>query len=69
MSIPEFNLEYQVTAAKLQELERDLAELERDDLNLDPRQILARRNSLSVLIAELKQEILAFELLQSGSLA
>jgi hypothetical protein len=62
-------LEYQITATKLQELERDLAELERDDLNLHPRQILARRNSLSLLIGELKQEILAFELLQNGSLA
>jgi hypothetical protein len=49
--------QYTVTQAKLQELEQGLTALDRPDLNLHPRQMLARRNSFSALIAKLQQEI------------
>jgi hypothetical protein len=49
--------QYTVTQSKLQELEQGLAELDRPDLNLHPRQMLARRNSFNALIAKLQQEI------------
>jgi hypothetical protein len=53
-----------VTQAKLRALEQDLVLLDSPDPGLHPQQILARRNSLSILIDELKKEIVEYEQLK-----
>jgi HTH-type transcriptional regulator / antitoxin HipB len=58
--------QYKITTTKLRDLERDLAMLDSTDPNLHPRQVLARRNSLNLLISELRQEISEYEQLKSG---
>lgn len=50
----------------MRDLERDLAGLDSIDPNLHPRQVLARRNSLNLLISELRQEISEYDRLKSG---
>lgn len=59
--------QYKVTQTKLRELERDLAQLDAPDPHLHPRQVLARRNSLNLLIGEMRQELLEYDRLKSGS--
>jgi HTH-type transcriptional regulator / antitoxin HipB len=58
--------QHKITQTKLRELEKDLAQLDLPDPSLHPRKILARRNSLNILIAELQQEIAEYEQLRSG---
>ncbi|MCY7368071.1 MAG: helix-turn-helix domain-containing protein [Chamaesiphon sp.] len=58
--------QYKVTQTKLRGLEEDLSQLDVPDSNLHPRQIVGRRNSLNLLINELRQEILEYEQLKSG---
>jgi HTH-type transcriptional regulator / antitoxin HipB len=58
--------QYKVSQSKLRDLERDLTQLDAPDSNLHPRQVLARRNSLNLLIDELRQEIAEYVQLKSG---
>ena len=58
--------QYKVTQTKLRALEIDLTQLDVPDPSLHPRQVLGRRNSLSLLISELRQEVLEYEQLKSG---
>jgi HTH-type transcriptional regulator / antitoxin HipB len=59
--------QYKITRSKLRELVLDLATL---DLTTDlhPRQVLARKNSLGILIGELEQEIAEYDRLKSGQI-
>jgi HTH-type transcriptional regulator / antitoxin HipB len=58
--------QYKITQTKLRDLEKDLAQLDAPDPSLHPRKVLARRNSLNILITELRQEIADYEQLRSG---
>jgi HTH-type transcriptional regulator / antitoxin HipB len=58
--------QYKITQTKLRDLEKDLAQLDPPDPSLHPRKILARRNSLNILITELRQEITEYQQLRSG---
>jgi HTH-type transcriptional regulator / antitoxin HipB len=58
--------QYKVSQSKLRDLERDLTQLDALEPNLHPRQVLARRNSLNLLIDELRQEIAEYVQLKSG---
>jgi HTH-type transcriptional regulator / antitoxin HipB len=58
--------QYKITQTKLRDLEKDLAQLDPPDPSLHPRKILARRNSLNILITELRQEIAEYQQLRSG---
>jgi HTH-type transcriptional regulator / antitoxin HipB len=58
--------QYRITQTKLKDLEQDLVALEVPDFSLHPRKILARKNSLNILIRELQQEILEYDQLKSG---
>ena len=49
------------TQTKLRDLLLDLAALDLPDADLHPRQILARQNSLKLLIGELQQEIAEYD--------
>jgi HTH-type transcriptional regulator / antitoxin HipB len=60
--------QYKITQTKLRALEQDLVLLDSPDPGLHPRQILARRNSLAILISELQQETLEYEQLKSGQI-
>jgi HTH-type transcriptional regulator / antitoxin HipB len=51
------NQQYKVSEAKLKDLEKALAQIDSAKADLHPRKILARKNSLKVLIGELRQEI------------
>jgi hypothetical protein len=53
------------TLAKLSALESDLAALNLPNPDLHPHQILARRNSLNLLISELREEISEYDRLKS----
>ncbi len=58
--------QYKVSQTKLRDLETDLTQLDTPDPSLHPRQVLARRNSLMILINELGQEIAEYSQLKSG---
>ncbi len=58
--------QYKITQTKLRGLEQDLATLESSGFDLHPRKILARKNSLNILIGELQQEIAEYDRLRSG---
>jgi HTH-type transcriptional regulator / antitoxin HipB len=58
--------QYKITQTKLRDLEKDLVQLDPPDPSLHPRKILARRNSLNILITELRQEITEYQQLRSG---
>ena len=49
--------QYKITQTKLRDLNLDRAALNLPDSDLHPRLILARKNSLNILIGELEQEI------------
>jgi HTH-type transcriptional regulator / antitoxin HipB len=57
--------QYKITRSKLKELLLDRVTLDLPS-DLHPRQVLARKNSLGILIAELEQEILEYNRLKSG---
>jgi HTH-type transcriptional regulator / antitoxin HipB len=57
--------QYKITQTKLRDLKVDLAKLD-SPVDLHPRKILARQNSLNILIGELEQEILDYDRLKSG---
>lgn len=58
--------QYKITQTKLRDLEQDLLVVEASESELHPRKILARRNSLNILITELQQEIAEYDRLKSG---
>jgi HTH-type transcriptional regulator / antitoxin HipB len=51
------NQQYKVSEAKLKDLEKALTQIDSSKAYLHPRKILGRKNSLKVLIRELRQEI------------
>jgi hypothetical protein len=51
--------QYEITRSKLRDLQIDLAALDLPS-DLHPRQILARKNSLGILIEELEQEMVEY---------
>jgi hypothetical protein len=57
--------QYKITRSKLRNLQLDLATLDLPS-DLHPRQMLARKNSLGILIGELEREITGYERLKSG---
>lgn len=58
--------QYKITQTKLRDLEQDLLVVEASESELHPRKILARKNSLNILITELQQEITEYDRLKSG---
>ena len=61
--------QYKVTQTKLRELEQASTEIEIEDPNLHPRQILSQKNSYNRIVGILKQEIAEYEELKSGRIA
>jgi HTH-type transcriptional regulator / antitoxin HipB len=61
--------QYKVTQTKLRELEQASANIDLEDPNLHPRQILSQKNSYNRVIGTLKQEITEYEELKSGRIA
>lgn len=59
--------QYKITRSKLRNLQLDLATLDLPS-DLHPRQMLARKNSLGILIGELEREITGYERLKSGQI-
>jgi HTH-type transcriptional regulator / antitoxin HipB len=57
--------QYKITRSKLKELLLDRSTLDLPS-DLHPRQVLARKNSLGILIGELEQEIAEYDRLKSG---
>jgi HTH-type transcriptional regulator / antitoxin HipB len=60
--------QYRITQTKLREFEQQLAALDPLDPNLHPRQIIGWRNSYSLTIRQLKQELAEYEQLKSGNI-
>jgi HTH-type transcriptional regulator / antitoxin HipB len=52
--------QYKITQTKLRDLFLDRSALDVPDSDLHPRLMLARKNSLNILIEELEQEIAAY---------
>ena len=59
--------QYKITRSKLRDLQLDRSTLDLP-ADLHPRQVLARQNSLSILIGELEQEIAEYDQLKSGQI-
>jgi HTH-type transcriptional regulator / antitoxin HipB len=62
-------VQYQVTQTKLKDLEKELTMLTPPPTDLHPRQILSRTNSLNILIDTLKQEMVDYDNLKSGTIS
>ena len=60
--------QYKITQTKLKDLKLDRVALDLPDFDLHPRLILARKNSLNILIGELEQEIAEYDRLKSGQI-
>jgi HTH-type transcriptional regulator / antitoxin HipB len=60
--------QYKITQTKLREFERDLADLDPNDPNLHPRQVIGWTNSYNLTIRQLKQELAEYEQLKSGNI-
>lgn len=60
--------QYKITQTKLKDLLLDRSTLDLPDPDLHPRLILARKNSLNILIGELEQEIAEYDCLKSGQI-
>jgi HTH-type transcriptional regulator/antitoxin HipB len=58
--------QYKITQTKLRELEQTSANIDFEDPNLHPRQILSQKNSYDRIIGTLKQEIAEYKELKSG---
>ena len=59
--------QYKITRSKLRDLQLDRSALDLP-ADLHPRQVLARQNSLGILIGELEQEIAEYDRLKSGQI-
>jgi HTH-type transcriptional regulator / antitoxin HipB len=60
--------QYRITQSKLLEFERKLADLDPQDPNLHPRQVIGWTNSYKLTIRQLKQELSEYEQLKSGNI-
>jgi HTH-type transcriptional regulator / antitoxin HipB len=60
--------QYRITQTKLLEFERELADLDPQDPNLHPRQVIGWTNSYKLTIRQLKQEIAEYEQLKRGNI-
>ena len=60
--------QYRITQTKLREFEQQLADLDFEDSNLHPRQVIGWRNSYNLTIRELKHELTEYEQLKSGNI-
>jgi HTH-type transcriptional regulator / antitoxin HipB len=60
--------QYRITQTKLREFEQDLANLDPQDPNLHPRQVVGWTNSYNLTIRQLKQELAEYEQLKSGNI-
>jgi HTH-type transcriptional regulator / antitoxin HipB len=60
--------QYKITQTKLRELEQASANINIEDSNLHPRQLLSQKNSYHKLTNDLKQEIAEYEELRSGKI-
>jgi HTH-type transcriptional regulator / antitoxin HipB len=60
--------QYRITQTKLKEFEQELAAIDPQDPNLNPRQIVGWTNSYNLTIRQLKQEIAEYEQLKSGNI-
>ena len=60
--------QYKITQTKLRDLNLDRSALDLPDSDLHPRLMLARKNSLNILIGELDQEIAEYDRLKSGQI-
>jgi HTH-type transcriptional regulator / antitoxin HipB len=60
--------QYKITKTKLRDLKLDLSGLDAPDSDLHTRLMLARKNSLNILIGELEQEIAEYDRLKSGQI-
>lgn len=60
--------QYRITQAKLLQFEQELADLDPQDPNLHPRQVVGWTNSYKLTIRQLKQELAEYEQLKSGNI-
>ncbi len=60
--------QYRITQTKLREFEQQLADLNPEDHNLHPRQVIGWRNSYNLTIRKLKKEIAEYDQLKSGNI-
>jgi HTH-type transcriptional regulator / antitoxin HipB len=60
--------QYKITQTKLREFEQELANLDPQDPNLHPRQVVGWTNSYNLTIRQLKQELAEYEQLKSGNI-
>jgi HTH-type transcriptional regulator / antitoxin HipB len=60
--------QYRITQTKLREFEQQLADLDPQDPNLHPRQVVGWTNSYKLTIRQLKQELTEYEQLKSGNI-
>lgn len=58
--------QYRITQTKLREFERELANIDPQDPQLHPRQVVGWTNSYNLTIRQLKQELAEYERLKSG---
>jgi HTH-type transcriptional regulator / antitoxin HipB len=58
--------QYRITQTKLREFEQQLADLDPQDPNLHPRQVIGWKNSYQLTIRQLQQELADYEQLKSG---
>jgi HTH-type transcriptional regulator / antitoxin HipB len=58
--------QYRITQTKLREFEQQLADLDPQDPNLHPRQVIGWTNSYQLTIRQLQQELADYEQLKSG---
>jgi HTH-type transcriptional regulator / antitoxin HipB len=60
--------QYRITQTKLLQFERELADLNPQDPNLHPRQVVGWTNSYKLTIRQLKQELAEYEQLKSSNI-
>jgi hypothetical protein len=60
--------QYRITQTKLLQFERELADLDPQDPNLHPRQVVGWTNSYNLTIRQLQQELSEYEQLKSGNI-
>jgi HTH-type transcriptional regulator / antitoxin HipB len=61
--------QYRITQAKLREFEQLLSDLDPEDPNLHPRQVIGWTNSYNLTIRQLKQEIAEYDRLKTGNIS
>lgn len=61
--------QYRITQTKLRDFEQLLADLDPQDPNLHPRQVVGWTNSYNLTIRQLKQELAEYDRLKSGNIS